>query len=115
MQESLYKLHREWKEKSEKSSKSSVDLHNCKTGIGTVKFSIGDFILNGVLKVDKKPKYQFNGPEGLFHITEYRAEYVFRVEHLLFNKKELVHCQRLKVFKNSAFEVTEEVQENLEY
>ncbi len=48
-------------------------------------------------------------------MTECKSDYIFEVEDLITGRKEDAHGRRLKFFRNSTFEVTEEVRNHLAY
>lgn len=81
VQKALEKLHLERKEKSKKTRNASVDSHDHKTDVRTEHCWIGHFVLKSVVNKDREPKYTPSWTEK-FLITEFRDEYIFRVENL---------------------------------
>lgn len=71
-------------------------------------------MLKRVLKKDRKSKPSLRWT-GLFGITECLDEYILRFEHLFWKNKQLLHGRRLKFLRKSDLEITEELQEHLEY
>lgn len=107
-------MHKEVADASKKARESSVRSHNRKTGIQPVNFGVGDYVLKGLLRRELGPKTSLRWV-GPFQVVDCHDNYIFRIQHLLSGKSEDVHGRRLKFFKNSSFNVDEEMQEHLEY
>jgi hypothetical protein len=75
-----------------------------------VDFDVGDLVLVSTIKepnvmVDKK-MVNWLGP---YRVVEFIHENIYSVEHLVYEKRERVHACRLLRYKDSKFEVTEEM------
>ena len=88
--------------------------HNRKTNVRPINFSEGDYVLRGIVqgKSGKKPSLKWHGP---FRVVECRSSYIFVIEDLLSGKREEAHGRRLPFFRNSSFNVTEELRDHLAY
>lgn len=111
---SLENMHKQIELTSSKKRKSAIDAHNRKTNIRPIDFTEGDFVLRGVLhgKTGRKPSLKWHGP---FRVAECRSDFIFVIEDLLTGKKEESHGRRLRFFRNSSFNVTEEILHHLAY
>eukprot|EP00171_Calliarthron_tuberculosum_P003012 IDg3012t1 len=60
----LESMHRDVQEHSSKKRKKAIEAHNAKTHVQPVNFSIGDFVLRGVLQRQKGSKValKWHGP-----------------------------------------------------
>lgn len=114
LQEAFSEVHKDYATQSSRMRQKAIESHNNKTGVRPINFSTGDFVLKGVIgrMSGSKTALKWHGP---FRVVNCRDNYVFEVENLLTQKKELVHGRRLKFFRNSDFEVSEEVKQHLEY
>lgn len=114
LQDSLDQMHKSITANSDAKRKSAVDCHNRKTGVRPINFDVGDFVLRGILQreVSSKPSLKWKGP---FRVTECRSEYIFQIEDLITGGKQDVHGRRLKFFRNSSFEIDEEIRDHLAY
>ena len=99
---------------SNKKRKAAVDAHNRKTNIRPINFTNGDYVLRGTIqgKTGRKPSLKWYGP---FRVVECRSNYIFVIEDLLTGEKEEAHGRRLRFFRNSVFNVTEELKHHLMY
>jgi hypothetical protein len=91
-----------------------VDAHNRKTHVRSVNFGVGDFVLRGVLarKRERKTSLRWTGP---FEVVSCESNYIFIVRDLRTRATQAVHGTRLKFFRNSSFEVTDDVTEYLQF
>ncbi len=114
LQRAFESMHKDVAERSSKKRQAAVDSHNRKTGVRPIHFTEGDFVLRGLLQRERgrKPALRWKGP---FRVTTCKSDYIFEVEDLITGRKQDVHGRRLKFFRNSAFEVTEEVRDHLAY
>ena len=98
--------------KGEFSSATSVDKPSGEMGGGPIV--IGNLIKNdalfgssGVPKAEPKPRP--------LRVLSCRDNYVFEIQNLLNQKTQLAHGRRLKFFRNSELNITEEIEEHLQY
>lgn len=105
-------MHRDFAERKSKSSQRAIDSFHQNVRVKPVNFSEGDFVLLRVMESERvrKPALRWKGP---YRVVRYLFEYIFVVEHLLSGKKEQADGRRLKFFRNSSFEVWEELKEHL--
>ena len=91
-----------------------VDAHNRKTHVRSVNFGVGDFVSRGVLarKRERKTSLRWTGP---FEVVSCESNYIFIVRDLRTRATQAVHRTRLKFFRNSSFEVTDDVTEYLQF
>lgn len=108
----LENMHRQCAALSDLRRRQSVNSHNLKTNVRPVNFTTGDFVLRGDPKRGKKLQLTWRGP---FKVTECRSEFLFEIEDLLTKQRSVAHGRRLKHFRNSEFEITEDVTHHLEY
>ncbi len=98
MQDALHSMHREVAGLVTASRKRSVDAHNRRTNIKTIDFSPGDFVLvRRALSSGHKLQFTWRGPR---RVTSAKSNWVFEVEDLLSGKRELVHAQRLRLYRS---------------
>ncbi len=111
---SLDDMHKDVADKSSRKRKSAVESLNRKTNVRSINFTEGDFVLRGIKSNEqtKKPALKWLGP---YRVVECRSDYVFVIESLLDGTKEESHGRRLKFFRNSDFNVTEELLNHLSY
>ena len=105
-------MHREVVQSTILRRKQATVSYNQRTGVRPVNFPKGDFVLKGRTKSGGKLQLTWT---GLYLVTECRSEYLFEVEYLVNNNRSVVDGRRLKHFRNSDFEVTEDVVHHLEY
>ena len=105
-------MHKQIAEASSNKRASAVAWHNEKTSIRPINFTEDDYVLRETIQgnTGMKPSLKWYGP---FRIFECRSTYIFRIEYLLTGIKEEVHGRRLRFFRNSAFDVTEELRQHL--
>eukprot|EP00173_Palmaria_palmata_P004670 Plantae.Rhodophyta-Palmaria_palmata.ctg6820.p1 GENE.Plantae.Rhodophyta-Palmaria_palmata.ctg6820~~Plantae.Rhodophyta-Palmaria_palmata.ctg6820.p1 ORF type:complete len:184 (+),score=28.29 Plantae.Rhodophyta-Palmaria_palmata.ctg6820:45-596(+) len=110
----MRRKHKDVAERKSELRRRAVAAHNQKTGVRPVNFDAGDYVLKGIMERErvKKTALRWKGP---YVVVRCLSEYIFVVKNLLSGAEEKVHGRRLKFFRNSSFEVTEEVQENLDY
>lgn len=56
-------------ERVRKQQKPSIDAHNCRTGIGKIDFTKGDYVLEALLQKSVPARTRLE-PQGPSHITE---------------------------------------------
>lgn len=107
-------MHKEIKSASEKARETAIRSHNAKTGVKPINFDKGDYVLRGLLTRERgrKPSLRWTGP---YQVVDCKDSYVFQIQNLRKATMEFVHGRRLKFFRNSSFEVTEELSEHLDY
>lgn len=110
----LDERHKEVAACSTEKQKKSVASQNRRTGIRPINFAVRGFVLREVMDLErgKKPSLHSRGP---FRVSDCRSEYIFAIEDLLSGEKEESRGRRLKLCRNSDFEVTEELKEHLAY
>lgn len=105
----LSRLHKDVKDKATASRKRMVASHNRKTRIQPVSFQVGDFVLvRRAVKKGHKLKFLWIGPR---RVTAAKSGLVFEVEYLLKGQRNVVHAQRLQLYR--ADMDGKEVEENL--
>jgi len=113
LQNSIEDMHRDVAERSSKKRKAAVESHNRRTHIRPINFVEGDFVLRAVPDRNRrKSSLRWKGP---FRIVECRSDYIFLIEDLLSGEKTEAHGRRLKFFRNSSYEITEELLNHLAY
>ncbi len=114
LQAALDKMHKEVVIASNKKRKSAIESHNRKTNVRPVNFFDGDYVLRGLVqgKARRKPSIKWHGP---YRVVECRSNYIFVIEDLLTGEREEAHGRRLRFFRNSSFQVTEELRHHLAY
>ena len=114
LQTALEGLHKKVEAESNKKRKSAIESHNMKTNIKPINFTEGDYVLRGVVqrKSGRKLSIKWSGP---YRIVEYRSNYIFVIQNLLTGERQESHGRRLRFFRNSSFQVTEELREHLSY
>ncbi len=114
LQNSLEGIHKDIAQMTNKKRKSAIESHNRKTHIRPINFTDGDYVLRGVVqgKSGRKPSLKWHGP---FRVVECRSNYIFVIEDLLTGEREEAHGRRLRFFRNSSFNVTEELRHHLAY
>ena len=112
MHERLHEMHRDIVESTSRRRKNAVDAHNRRTNIRPVNFTTGDFVLRGETKSGPKLRLKWTGPH---RVVECQNEFLFRIEDLTTGIISTSHGRRLKLFRNSDFEVTEDIRHHLDY
>ena len=107
-------MHKEVLEKTSKKREAAIRSHNRKTNVKEVNFTVGDYVLKGILRRQKGSKLALKW-NGAYRVNESRQHNIFSIEDLLTGKVEEVHARRLKFFHNKDFKVTEEVKNHLMY
>lgn len=112
--EALHRMHREVSEKQTANRKRQIDAHNAKTHVRPCNFSVGDYVLKGVLagQRDSKLSLRWTGP---FRVVQTLSNFVYVLQDLLSGDQEEVHARRIIFFRNSAYEVTEELLGHLKH
>ena len=114
LQESLNAMHKHVAERADARRRSAIAAHNRKTNVQPINFTKGDFVLRGARKSQRgrKPQLMWHGP---FQVVKVHSEYIFTIKNLLNGKTEEAHGRRLKLFRNSEYQVTEELINHLAY
>lgn len=114
LQASFENVHKNAAKASSKKNKSAIDSNNRKAKVNPVNFADGDYALRGNVqgRTVRKPTLKWH---GTFQVVECRSNNIFVIEDLRSGKREEAHSRRLRFFKNSAFNVTEELLIHLEY
>jgi len=114
VQDALEGMHRKISGLTSASRKKRIDLHNARTHVRTCNFDVGDYVLWGVKQrsIQRKLSLPWQGPRRVFRVL---SDYLFETEDLRTLKKTVVHGSRLKFFRNSDYEVTEECLNQLAY
>ena len=107
-------MHKEVKEKQTAARQSKIDAHNKRTHVRPCNFGVGDYVLRGVRAGQHRSKLalRWTGP---YRVVKVLSDFVFVLEHLLSGEKAEVHGTRIILFRNSSFEVTEEVLGHLKH
>jgi len=107
-------LHREVANLSSKSRETRIKAHNAETHVRACKTDKGDFVLRAVLQKNKgrKTSLRWRGP---FKILQVLSDFLFKVMDLRSAQESVVHGSRLKFFRNSEFEITEETENYLAF
>ena len=77
-----------------------------------MKFTIGDFVLRGETRSGPKLRLKWTRP---YRVTECKSEFLFQIEKLGTGIKSTSHGRRQKLFRNSDYEITEDVLNHLDY
>ena len=114
LQAALEDLHKQVEAESNKKRRSAIESHNRKTNIKPINFTEGDYVLRGLVqrKSGRKLSIKWSGP---YRIVECRSNYIFVIQDLLTEERQESHGRRLRFFRNSSFQVTEELREYLSY
>lgn len=114
LQSALDSMHKEVASLSSKKRKSAVDSHNRRTHIRPINFTTGDYVLRGtaLTRTGRKPSLHWHGP---FRVEECQSNYIFTIKDLLTGRTEEAHGRRLRFFRNSSFNVSEEIKNHLAY
>ncbi len=114
LQGALEKMHKELTDESNKKRKSAIEAHNRNTNVRPVNFTEVDYVLSGLAqeKARCKPSTMWNGP---YRVVECRSDYFYVIEDLLSGAREELHGRRLLFFRNSSFQITEELRHYLAY
>ena len=114
IQNALEEMHKDVAGRKSKSRQRAIESFNRKVGVRPVNFTEGDFVLRGVMEREraKKPALRWKGP---YRVVRCLSDYIFVIEHLITGNKQQAHGRRLKFFRNSTFEVSEDLKEHLEY
>lgn len=114
LQRAVEMMHREVATVSTDTRRKHIEAHNRRTNVRPANFAVGDFVLKGVMSKDrvKKPSLRWRGP---YRVTQCRSEYIFEIEEILTKKREEAHGRRLKFFRNSSYEVDDDLLEHLRY
>ena len=80
----------------------------------TPNFGVGDYVLVGVPEPAKmtgrKPFLKWRGP---YRITETANNHVFKAENIVDHSKRWVHVERIRLYSDEKFEVTEEMKKQI--
>ena len=112
MHDKLHDMHREIEKSSSRRRKNAVEAHNRRTNVRPVNFTIGDFVLRGETRSGPKLRLKWTGP---YRVTECKSEFLFQIEELGTGIKSTSQGPRLKLFRNSDYEITEDVLNHLDY
>ena len=110
----LENMHWQISEKVSAERKRRVKSHNAKTGVRECYFHEEDFVLREVLQSAKKNKLSLRW-RGPFRVRRVLSNFLFELEDLRSGERTTVHGSRVKFFRNSDLEVTEEVQQYLAF
>ena len=110
----LDKMHKEVAECSDKKRRAAVESHNRKTNVRPINFTEGDYVLRGARESQrgKKPQLKWHGP---FQVIKCKSEFIFVIKDILTGKTEEAHGRRLKLFRNSDYQVGEDLLHHLAY
>ena len=112
MHEQLRDMHRNIQESTGRRRKNAVDTHIRRTHVRTVNFSIVEFVLKGETKSGPKLRLKWTGP---YVITQCQNEFLFTIEDLTDGKISTAHGRRVKLFRNSEYEITQDILHHLDY
>lgn len=110
----LEQMHREVFESTSKAREQSVKSHNARTNVRAYNLHVGDFVLRGVLQNKKGSKLSLRW-KGPFQVTRVMSDFLFEVKDIRSGTRNIVHGSRLKFFRNSEYEVTEECTDYLAF
>ena len=110
----LEKMHKDVGGRLTATRQSKINAHNRKTHVRPCNFVVGDYVLRGVRagQIRSKLALRWTGP---YRVVQVLSDFVFVLEHLLNGERAEVHGTRIILFRNSAFEVTEEVKMHLQH
>lgn len=89
-----------------------IKAHNARTHVRECNFD--DFVLRGMSDTKKSRKLMFRW-RGPYRITKVLSDFLFEVEDLRSASRSVVHGTRLKFFRNSDFNVSEECTAQLKF
>lgn len=114
LETAMQSMHRDVTLRVTKKREAAVISHNRRTGVREVNFTVGDYVLRGLVPRERrrKPSLKWRGP---FRVTKCHSDYVFEIEDLLTGKRQDAHGRRLKFFRNKDFEVSEDVRNHIAY
>lgn len=114
LQESLDQIHTDVAERRSKKRKAAIKIHNSKTNVPEINFSVGDFVLvaKRVRKDGHKLQVQCLGPQRVIRVE---SDWVFEVQDLMNGRTSLVHANRLKFYADSKLNVTDELLESINH
>ena len=83
-------------------------------------FQVGDYVLIGLPEPNVSGKKLFLKWRGPYRVTDTQNNYVFEVENIVDNKKQIVHGDRVSYYDDSKLNVTEDIKaqfchDNLSY
>jgi hypothetical protein len=107
-------IHREVAGLTSQARNTRVALHNSRTGVRPINFTVGEVVLRGVLTREKGRK-TYVCWKGPFCVTACHSNFIFEVRRLLTGAKSTVHGTRLKFFRNRDWEVTVAAKEHIAY
>ena len=97
VQEALEAMHKKVQGLTSASRKRQVDRHNKRTNVHCARFVHGDFFLVRQAQPGRhKLQFVWRGPR---RISSVRSDWMFEVENLITNKKEVVHARRLHTYR----------------
>ena len=107
-------MHKEVSGKQTENRRRQIEAHNAKTHVRPCNFSVGDYVLKGVLagQRDSKLSLRWTGP---FRVVQILSNFVYVLQNLVSGEREEVHARRIIFFRNSAYEVTEELMGHLKH
>ena len=114
LKNALDKMHKDVAMSRTRKRKLEIERHNKFTKIQPINFDLGDYVLVSKLLSNRghKLKVRWTGPK---RITRADSVYIFEVEDLISNKKELVHAERLKLYADSKLDLSEELLSTIEH
>ena len=112
MHDKLRDMHRNIQESTGRRRNNAVEAHNRHTNVRPANFSLGDFVLKGETKSGPKLRRKWTGP---YLVTQCQSKFLFTVKDLIDGKTYTAHGRRLKLFRNSDYEVTEDILHHLDY
>jgi len=114
VQDALEGIHRQIAEKASAAREKRVNLRNARTHVRACNFDIGDFVLFGRLQrnVRRKLSLKWHGPR---RVTRIISNFLFEIEDLRSGKKSVAHGSRLKFFRNSSYNVSDECLDQLAF
>ena len=106
-------MHKVAKDGAARAREQKVSEHNLRTGVKPCNFESGDYVLRArVQRHIKKLTIRWFGP---MRFRRCLSDYLFELEDLLTGTMTVVHGSRVRFFRNSSFQVTEEVLDYLQF
>lgn len=110
----LDQMHKEVSDNVQRARTRAVQLHNRRTHVKKCNFDKGDYVLRGLVrgKASKNSIMRWTGPYRVFNVL---SDFVFELEDIRTANKYKVHGSRIKFFRNSDLNVSEELKEFINF
>ena len=112
--EALDNIHKDVYSRRDKALEAAIQRHNEQTGVRSINFSIGDFVLVAKSNATDGHKLQVKwcGPQRIIGAN---SDSIFECQDLINSKVHLVHANRIKFYADSQLNVTKELLESVKH